>query len=208
MKILPFVILISLQTASASPLLIRREAVEVKGASQQLPTAPAIGSTIEDFDLSDLSGTTHTLQSLEGEKGTVLIFVSARCPFSKAYNERMEKLSRDYKSRGITVIGLNANAPESAEEMKTYAAENKLSFTILKDEGNRIADRLGAMVTPEAYLLDTQNKLLYHGRIDNARDLAAVNSNDLRNAIDSLLAGKNIDRQTAKSFGCTIARVH
>jgi len=129
-----------------------------------------------------------------------------QCPVSNAYNERMEKLAADYKAKGIAVIGINSNVAEDAAAVKAHAAEHKLSFPILKDPGNKIADRLGASVTPEAYFLDANNKLLYHGRIDNSRNAAQVESNDLRNALDSALAGKGVEKTEAKAFGCSIKR--
>ena len=80
------------------------------------------------------------------------------------------------------------------------------SFPILKDPGNKIADRLGATVTPEAYFIDVNNKLLYHGRIDNARNAAQLETSDLRNALDAALGGKTIEKAEAKAFGCSIKR--
>ena len=71
---------------------------------------------------------------------------------------------------------------------------------------HKIADKLGAMVTPEAYFLDASNKLIYHGRIDNSRNGDNIETTDLRNAIDAALAGKAIEKTEAKAFGCTIKR--
>jgi peroxiredoxin len=173
----------------------------------EVPAPPAIGATVEDFTLPDVDGKERSLNSLKGKNGSVLIFVAVKCPVSNAYNERMEKLAQDYKARGINVIGINANAAESAEAVKAHAAENHLSFPVLKDPGNKIADRLGASVTPEAYLLDSSNKLLYRGRIDNAKDSAQVNSSELRDAIEATLAGKPVAKTTAAAFGCSIKRV-
>ncbi|HEU0254032.1 MAG TPA: thioredoxin family protein [Pyrinomonadaceae bacterium] len=175
-------------------------------AEGEVNPPPAIGATIEDFTLPDADNKEHSLKSLAGKNGTVLLWVSVQCPVSNAYNERMEKLAQDYKAKGIAVIGINSNVAEDAASVKTHAAENKLSFVILKDAGNRIADKLGAAVTPEAYFLDASNKLLYHGRIDNARNAAQIESNDLRNALDAALAGKPIEKTEAKAFGCTIKR--
>jgi hypothetical protein len=95
---------------------------------------------------------------------------------------------------------------EAADEIKAHAIANKLTFPILKDPGNKIADRLGASKTPEAYVLDANNKLVYHGRIDNSRDAAGVNSSELRDALEALLNGKPIEKTTAMAFGCTIKR--
>jgi peroxiredoxin len=175
-------------------------------ATGEVPAPPAIGATIEDFTLPDVDNKDHSLKSLAGKNGTVLIFISVQCPVSNAYNERMEKLAQDYKTRGVNVIGINSNVTEDAAAVKAHAAEHNLTFTILKDPGNKIADKLGASVTPEAYFLDPNNKLLYHGRIDNARNAAQIETNDLRNALDSALAAKAIEKTEAKAFGCTIKR--
>jgi peroxiredoxin len=118
----------------------------------------------------------------------------------------MEKLAADYKAKGIAVIGINSNVAEDAAAVKNHASTNKLTFPILKDPGNKIADKLGASVTPEAYFLDGNNKLVYHGRIDNARNAADVQSPDLRNALDAALAGKPVEKTEAKAFGCSIKR--
>ena len=118
----------------------------------------------------------------------------------------MEKLAQDYKARGITVVGINANSTESAADVKAHASKNNLTFTILKDEGNKIADALGATRTPEAYYLDAGNKLLYHGRIDNSRDVTQVNTSELRDALEATLAGKPVPKTTANAFGCSIKR--
>ena len=175
-------------------------------AEGEVPAPPAIGSTIEDFTLPDVDNKDRSLKSLAGKNGTVLLFIAVQCPVSNAYNERMEKLAEDYKAKGIAVIGINSNVAEDAAAVKAHATEHKLSFPILKDPGNKIADRFGASVTPEAYFIDMNNKLLYHGRIDNSRNAAQVEASDLRNALDAALAGKAIEKTEAKAFGCSIKR--
>lgn len=181
-------------------------ATSARAVEGEIPAAPAIGATIEDFSLPDVSGQEHSLKSLAGKKGTVLLFIAVQCPVSNAYNERMEKLAQDYKVKGITVIGINSNVMEDAGAIKAHASENKLTFPILKDPANKIADKLGATVTPEAYFLDANNKLIYHGRIDNSRNGNQIETSDLRNALDASLAGKPIEKTEAKAFGCTIKR--
>ena len=174
--------------------------------NSEIPAPPAIGATIDEFTLPDVDGQARELKSIKGKNGTVLIFISVQCPVSNAYNERMEKLAADYKPRGISVIGINANASDDAAAVKAHAAEKGLTFQILKDPGNKVADKLGATRTPEAYFLDSNNKLLYHGRIDNSQNPSAIESNDLRQAIDSALNGKPIEKTEAKAFGCSIKR--
>ena len=181
-------------------------ATGTRAVEGEIPAPPAIGATIEDFTLPDVDGTERSLKSLAGKNGTVLLFIAVQCPVSNAYNERMEKLVQDYKAKGIAVIGINSNVKEDAAAVKAHAEEHKLSFAILKDPGNKIADKLGASVTPEAYFVDVNNKLLYHGRIDNSRNADQIETSDLRNALDAALAGKAIEKTEAKAFGCTIKR--
>ncbi len=166
----------------------------------------SIGAEVEEFKLPDADGKERSLSSLKGKHGTVLIFVSVQCPVSNAYNDRMVKLAEEYKARGINVVGINANATESAQDVKKHAADKGLSFPILKDTGNKLADRLGALVTPEAFFLDEENRLVYRGRIDNSRNGDAVTSNDLREALDTALAGRAVTKTEARAFGCSIKR--
>ena len=196
----------NLSVLLASLLLVAGVVFTPSARAEEENTAPAIGATIEDFTLPDVDNKERSLKSLAGKNGTVLLFISVQCPVSNDYNERMEKLAQDYKAKGIAVIGINSNVAEDAAAAKAHAAQNKLSFPILKDSGNKIADKLGAQVTPEAYFLDASNKLLYHGRIDNARNAANIESNDLRNALDAALAGKAVEKTEAKAFGCSIKR--
>jgi peroxiredoxin len=196
-------IALSLTLASAFAIAAGGNA---RTASADVPTPPAIGATIVDFSLPDTDGKDRSLSSIKGKNGTVLIFIAVQCPVSNAYNERMEKLAQEYKARGISLVGINANSSEAADAVKAHAAANKMTFVILKDNGNKIADLLGATKTPEAYLLDAGNKLVYHGRIDNSRDNTQVASSELRDAIDATLSGKPVAKTTAAAFGCSIKR--
>jgi peroxiredoxin len=191
----------------ASILIVAFAAVAGSGRNgSDLPAPPAIGTTIDDFKLPDTDGAEHSLNALKGKNGAVLIFISVQCPVSNAYNERMEKLAQDYKAKGVNVIGINSNNTEPTSAVKSHAGEKHLTFTILKDDGNKIADRLGATKTPEVYVLDTNSKLVYHGRIDNSQNTANITSSDLREALDEMLAGKPISKTGGAAFGCTIKR--
>jgi peroxiredoxin len=178
----------------------------IKGATDGDAASAAIGATIKDFKLPDTSGKDQWLSALKGKNGTVFIFLSARCPVVRGYNERMEKLAQDYSARGVNVVGINANSGETLDEMKAHAADYKLTFKMLQDKGSKIADMFGAQVTPEAFLLDANNKLVYHGRIDNSRDGKNISANDLRDALDAMLDGKPIAKSEVDAFGCSIKR--
>ena len=195
---------ISLLLSLAFALVCATRAAE--GKSGEGINTVTIGSTIADFKLWDASGKQQTLASLKGKNGTVLIFISTQCPVVRDYIERIEKLAVDYRERGVNVIAINSNATETAEDMKAHAAANNLTFSVLKDKGNKVADQLGAERTPEVFFLDAANKLVYHGRIDNHRNISLVNANDLRDAIDATLAGKPVVKTEASAFGCSIKR--
>src|SRR5438874_3990604 len=177
----------------AAMLVVALAAIAGSGRNaSDLPAPPAIGTAIDDFKLPDADGAEHSLKSLMGKKGAVIIFIATKCPVSNAYNDRMEKVYEDYQAKGISVVGINANSTEPAAEVKSHAAEKGLKFAILKDDGNKIADRLGATKTPEVYLLDAKGKLAYHGRIDNSQKAEGITSNDLRVALDEMTAGKAV----------------
>jgi peroxiredoxin len=140
-------------------------------------------------------------------KLTVVIFIATRCPYSNGYNERMAAMAAEYAGKGVAFLGINSNKTESTGEVAEHAKKNKLSFPVLKDEGNKVADAYGAQKTPEVYILDAKGTLRYHGRIDeNHEDVKAVRSPDLRNALEALLAGKPVPQAETKAFGCTIKR--
>ncbi|MDX6384084.1 MAG: hypothetical protein QOK48_1657 [Blastocatellia bacterium] len=191
----------------ASLIIIAFAAVAGSGSTTEVPAPPAIGTIIDDFKLPDADGAEHSLKALAGKNGAVIIFVATRCPVSNAYNDRMEKLAQDYKAKGINVIGINSNNIEPAAEVKSHASEKHLTFAILKDDGNKIADRLGATRTPEAYVIDAGGKLVYHGRIDNSQNTANITANDLRDALDQMIAGKPVTKTGGAAFGCSIKRV-
>ena len=166
----------------------------------------AVGTALEDFKLTDTNGAEQSFYKLKGEKGTILVFLSAQCPVVKSYNARIAAFAKSYKAKGINVVGINSNASESLEWVKSNAAEN-YDFPVLIDKGNVLADKLGANVTPEIYFFDENNKLLYKGAIDNDRSGENVTNDYLKDAVEAKAAGKAIAKTSANAFGCSIKRV-
>lgn len=166
----------------------------------------AVGTKVENFTLPDLSGTQRSLDKMKGENGAVLVWVSAQCPVVKSYNERINQVADELKAKGINLIGINSNAPESLDWIKSHASEVGYKFPILIDKGNVLADKLGATVTPEFYYVDKENTLLYHGALDNDRSGSNVTTNYLRDAFESALSKKPIAAAKTKAFGCSIKR--
>lgn len=164
-----------------------------------------VGTVLEDFKLADTNGKEQSFGALKGEKGTIIVFLSVQCPVVKAYDERINQIAADYQAKGINFIGINSNSTESPEAVKAHAAD-KYKFPVLLDAGNVIADKLGANYTPEMFFFSPDNKLVYHGAIDNDRSGANVTTQFLRAAINENLAGKPITKSETKAFGCTIKR--
>lgn len=180
--------------------------VWARQSSSPIPQV-ALGDKVSNVPLVTLTGTPVALYDYSGPHGTLVIFVATRCPVSNDYNQRMAELARDYQTRGFAVIGINSNRNEPPDEVAQHASEKGLGFTILKDPENRVADYLGASVTPEAYVFGSNWTLRYHGRIDDSRNLARVTTHDLRAALDAVAAARPVAVPETKAFGCTIKRV-
>jgi peroxiredoxin len=178
-------------------------------ARQGTPPASqlALGSKVSNAPLETLAGAPVSLYDYAGPHGTLVIFIATRCPVSNDYNQRMAALAREYVARDFAVIGVNANRNEPPDEVARHAGEKGLGFTVLKDPENRVADYFGASVTPEAYLFDSNWILRYHGRIDDSRNPAHISTQDLRDALEALAAGKPVAVAQTRAFGCTIKRV-
>ncbi len=167
----------------------------------------ALGDKIEGFTLTDYEGNKHSLSDYTESKAIVIMFIATRCPVSNDYNSRMEEIFNDYKDKDVSFLGINSNKTEDVSEIRIHAKDNGLTFTILKDEKNIIADKFEASFTPEIFVLSNDFELLYHGRIDDSRRESKVKATDLRNALDEILSGKSVSKPETKAFGCTIKRI-
>lgn len=171
----------------------------------------AIGRRVADFTLADFRGKQHSLADWRESKLVVLAFLGVECPLAKLYGPRLEKLQREYAAKGVTVVGIDANVQDSITEIAAYARVHELSFPILKDLANQLADRLGAQRTPEVFVLDAERVVRYRGRIDDQYGIGYVRDepkqHDLRTVLDELLAGQPVSRPVVDSVGCHIGRV-
>jgi peroxiredoxin len=112
-----------------------------------LPTTKIkIGEKMPDFTLPGAGGQPRSLYEFKGKKALVVIFIATRCPYSNVVNQVMARLAREYGERNVAFVSINANKTEPASEVAGHACTHNLSFPVLKDEGNVIADRLGASV--------------------------------------------------------------
>ncbi|MBZ5514638.1 MAG: redoxin domain-containing protein [Acidobacteriia bacterium] len=170
-----------------------------------------IGEKMADFTLPEAgSGKSRSLYDIQGKKAVAVIFLATQCPYSNAFNHVMADVAREYAGRGVAVIGINANKTEPAAQVAEHAREHNLGFPVLKDEGNIIANRLGASVTPEVFLLDSNWILRYHGALGNSAQPTTnpekASDDEVRPALEAVLAGQTVARAETKAFGCTIKR--
>jgi hypothetical protein len=139
----------------------------------------------------------------------ILIFSSNRCPTAKAYEKRMVALQRDHEQSGVQLLALNSNDPhlypdESYEQMIERAAAGEYNFPYLLDADQSVAKAYGARCTFHAFLLDHSRQLRYEGRFDDSRLPERVTSHDLRNALDDVLAQRQVRQPMTRPFGCSL----
>jgi peroxiredoxin len=177
------------------------------------PRAPAtlpIGAAGPAFDdLRSVDGNSYASADFADRDVLVLIFSSNRCPTAKAYGERMDALQREFGGRRVQLVALNANDPhlypdESYPRMIERAAEDGYSFPYLVDDGQRLARAYGAACTFHVFVLDRDRRLRYEGRFDDSRIPERVTSHDLANALEDVLAGREVRVPTTRPFGCSL----
>jgi peroxiredoxin len=195
---------LSLCAALSASVQTAAQTAKPRAVVPALP-APPVGQSAPDFTLKDTAGRKHSLKDYRG-KPVVVGFIAARCNVSNAYAERLRSLAADYKAKGVVFLAVNSAANEPVAEIKDHAAQNKFDFTILKDDGNKVADLYGAVRTPEMYVVDAAGVLRYHGRVDSSIEPRQVKRHDLRETLDEVLAGKSVTTPETKAFGCLIVR--
>jgi peroxiredoxin len=170
-----------------------------------------ISRKIDDFTLRDYRGGEYKLSNWADKKLVVIAFLGVDCPLASLYGTRLEELSREFRSQGVQFVGINSNQQDTRADIDRNIREHKLTFPMLKDAGNLVADLFGARRTPEVYLLDDKRVVRYQGRIDDQYSVGAkrvmVGRRDLAIAIEELLAVKAVSRPITEAPGCLISRV-
>jgi peroxiredoxin len=193
---------------------------EITGGLPPDATRLKLGDSAPDFRLLGIDGKQHALADYKTAKLLMVVFLSNHCPYSHAAETRLIPLAKEFKSKGLEVVGINPNSPDgirvdelgyskyndSYEEMKLYAREVGFPFPYLYDGDHQVAAKAyGCLATPHVFIFDQERKLRYVGRVDDSRfeDLASVTSHDARNAIVELLAGKPVTKPTTTVMGCS-----
>lgn len=172
----------------------------------------ALGTLAPNFNLKDTNSSEwFSFQDLKGEKGTLVIFICNHCPFVHHVIDEIVMIANDYRVQGIGIITISSNDvvkfPQDAPELMTeFAFQNKFEFPYLYDETQEVAKAYNAACTPDFYLYDNQDKLVYHGQLDDSRPGNGIplSGNDLRGAIDSVIYNRTINPDQKPSLGCNI----
>jgi peroxiredoxin len=165
-----------------------------------------IGTRLENFQLADSSGKSHSLNDYKG-KIVILSFWSFKCPVSLTYDKRLGELEQQYGPKGVVVLGIDSNSDETAEAVQKNAAGLNLSYPILLDSQGVVADRLGATHSPSVFILDRDFIVRFEGMIDNGKRPGEKGREAYaEQALDSILAGRPVPVEVTKGGGCSIKR--
>ena len=167
------------------------------------------GDMAPDFELLGVDDKQHSLSNYKDYKGLLVIFMCNHCPYVKAKIDAIKEIHEKFKDR-IALVGINSNdsteyPDDSFENMKIIAQEKEIKFDYLVDGDQEIAKRYGAVCTPDPFLFDSERKLVFHGRIDNAmKPEDTATEKTMIDNIQKFLDGEKIEKDFDPSIGCSI----
>ncbi|MGD9645206.1 MAG: redoxin domain-containing protein, partial [Pirellulales bacterium] len=175
---------------------------------------PQIGHKVPSFTLKDFGGREFSLDSLADKQAVVVAFLGVECPLVKLYATRLEELAKRFSSQGVAFLAIDSNCQDSLAEMEHFARTHDMTIPFLKDVGNVVADEFQALRTPEVFVLDRGRVVRYRGRIDDQYGFQAgvgyqrpeAVEHDLADALDDVLAGREVQIATTPTPGCLIGR--
>ncbi|TXF84717.1 redoxin domain-containing protein [Neolewinella aurantiaca] len=207
---------------AAAPEETVAEAKEFKAnpvlVEEQEVTTLAIGAAAPDFKLVRTDGMYRTLADYADAEVLVVVFTCNHCPTAQAYEQRLIDFTADYKEKGVGVVAISPNSPlgvmynelgysdldDRYEDMVIRARDADFNFDYLYDGDNQAASlKYGPAATPHTFVFDADRKLRYVGRLDKHEKPGTLNADDLRLAVDELLAGREVSTPETKTFGCS-----
>ncbi len=179
----------------------------VKTASTMLP----LGTTAPDFSLPNVDGTTTSLGDLKGAPGLVVMFICNHCPFVKHIADGLAQFGADYQTKGVAIVAISSNdvsshPDDSPEQMVHEVQQRGYVFPYLYDEDQSVAKAYRAACTPDFFVFDGNQQLVYRGQFDSSRPDSGipVTGEDLRAAVDAVIAGEPVPEEQIPSLGCNI----
>lgn len=195
---------------------------EFKPNPQQVAERPVktleIGAQAPDFKLPGVDGKFYSLADFSNAKALVIVFTCNHCPTAQAYEDRIKSVATDYRSKGVSLVAVSPNSPlgllyeelgytdlnDDYEAMQQRAKDKQFDFPYLYDgDTQETSLQYGPVATPHAFVFDGQRKLVYQGRLDATEKPGKANAEDLRAALDAVLAGVTVANPVTKSFGCS-----
>ena len=181
-------------------------------SAEDLPISRGLGKPVPNFTLTDVvSGMKTSLYDFRGKKAGVIVFTGTQCPVGNLYMPRLAELEKAYRDKGVVFLLVNSNARESAEDIARHAKEYGVGFPVLKDPKNVVADTLLAQQTCETLVVDGKAVLRYRGAIDDqytyGKGRPKATKNYLKDAIDAIVEGREVETTATTVAGCTIERV-
>lgn len=174
-------------------------------------TMVPLGTVAPDFSLPDTTGRTVPLSEFKDAPALVVVFMCNHCPYVRHIRHGLARFARDVMPRGVAMVGINSNdAAEYPQDSPARMAEEVKDvgyiFPYLFDETQAVARLYKAACTPDFYLFDGTQRLVYHGQFDDSRpgNSVPVTGNDLRAAVDAILAGTPVSLVQKPSLGCNI----
>ncbi|MEN8191682.1 MAG: thioredoxin family protein [Bacteroidota bacterium] len=175
-----------------------------------------LGTIAPEFSLIDtVSDQILSLEDIKGESATMIMFTCNHCPFVKHVNDELVKLGNDYVNRGVRFAAISSNdvknyPQDSPEEMKKLALQLGYPFPYLYDETQDVAKAYNAACTPDFYVFDKNLKLVYRGQLDDSRpgNDKPIDGKSIRNALDAVIIGEEVDENQIPSMGCNIKWKH
>jgi len=167
------------------------------------------GDIAPDFSLMGIDDKMHSLESYVGSKGLLVIFMCNHCPYVKAKIDAIKQIHEKFKE-SIALVGINSNdsteyPDDSFENMKIIAQEKEIKFDYLVDGDQEIAKKYGAVCTPDPFLFDSERRLVFHGKIDNAmKPEDTATEKTMISNIQRFLDGEKIEKDFDPSIGCSI----
>ncbi|MBC5839389.1 thioredoxin family protein [Flavobacterium muglaense] len=181
--------------------------------SNTLSNMIALGTKAPEFYLRDMKSGSESLSyaDVKGEKGTLVLFICNHCPFVLHVITEIVMIANDYRVQGLGIVAISSNDivkyPQDAPALMTeFAFENNFEFPYLYDESQEVAKAYEAACTPDFYLFDSQDQLVYRGQLDDSRpgNGISLSGSDLRGAIDGVLYNRSINPNQKPSIGCNI----
>lgn len=170
-----------------------------------------LGAASPGFQLPDADGGRHCLADFEAAPALLVAFICNHCPFVRHVRAGFAALAAEYQKRGVAVVAIASNdaaayPDDGPEGMKAEAREAGYTFPYLYDESQEVAKAYGAACTPDFFLFDGERRLFYRGQLDASRpgNGVPVTGEDLRRALDAVLAGGAAPAQQRPSLGCNI----